>query len=63
MKKKNTTKSWKIGDQVQIGFMKLEVTGIKDLPSAFGHTVFELKSAKGVRYEFSAYEGVYKVGA
>lgn len=52
---------WAIGNIVKVGFLNLEVVGIKTNTTYRGHQIFELKNAKGVRFEFSAYEGLNRV--
>lgn len=56
---KNT--NWTIGSIVSIGFMKnLEVIGIRQEKDGLPD-IYDLVSAKGVKYEFIPHNGLHKV--
>lgn len=58
---KNSRQNWKIGELVNIGFMKgLEVIGVRAVKDGMPD-IYTLESSSGKRYEFIPHNGLYAI--
>lgn len=58
---KNTSQNWQIGQMVKVGFMSLQVVSFIPTPGDHKPDMYELVSAKGVRYTFTPHYGLQKL--
>ena len=57
----NSKQTWSIGSSVKVGFLNLVVTGIIPTPGDYKPDVYELVSAKGIKYQFIPHYGLERL--
>ena len=58
---KNTKQSWKVGEIVKVGFLKLKVNGARAINDGLPD-IYELESIDGLRkYEFIPHNGLTRI--